>query len=567
MFQGKVVDLCLRHLKAEDVSYIFGIAGGLIHPLFAALAADSHFKIIHVRHEEGAGFMADGYARVSGKLAVCVVTSGPGATHTLTAVAAAMADGIPMLVISGNAATHALSRGSAQEMAREEMDIVEMFRPVTKYSAMVSAASTFGHHFRHALRVAFSGRPGPVHLNVPVDIWETVVQSADWFDAKAYRQQAFTLDSVAAKKAADALFEAEYPVLLVGSGAAKARTLLLQLANFIPLRIATTPRAKGIFPETHPASVGVFGSAGHEYAKRVCLGNKDVLFVVASSLGDTATLSWDKALQPSKSLIHLDIDQFHIGRNYPVDISIVGDASVTLAEIVSCVWKRSLTDNPASKWADTGERRAFDNVALRTSDQSPVTPQRWRADLQEVLPNNAIIFSDIGGHMLFNIHHLTIAEEQRFLLNLNFGTMGHGVVAPMGAKLASPGNPVISIIGDAGFHMIGLELLTAVEYDIPVIWIVENNRMHGMTWHCTKILSQGATLECAKPVKSVSIAGIATAMGIRSYIVGKPGEMQEVFKECLTLREPSLIEVLVDDNIPPPLGERAKVLTGFIDRK
>src|SRR4029077_11894395 len=179
--RSRAIDVFIRYLKAEGVHTVFGIPGGLLHPFVEALEADDEMRGVMSKHEQGAAFMADGYARTTGKLAVCAGTSGPGATNLVTGVACAFADGVPMLVITGQAASHALGKGAAQETPREGIDIVEMFRPVTKYSAMVTTAESLSHHLRRALRLALTGRPGPVHLNVPVDLWERA-SDEQWFE-------------------------------------------------------------------------------------------------------------------------------------------------------------------------------------------------------------------------------------------------------------------------------------------------------------------------------------------------------------------------------------------------
>lgn len=569
-----VVDVFLRYLKAEGVEIVYGIPGGLLFPFFEAIERDPDLQLVVCRHEEGAAFMADGFARISGRLAVCAGTGGPGSTNLLTGVAVAFADGVPMLVVTGQAASHALGKGAAQETTREDMDIVAMFAPVTKYSAMVTSAGGLPHHLRRALRLALTGRPGPVHLNVPVDIWEGTINE-DWFDPKTYRPSTQPFDRKAVQHASDALVSAEYPVLLVGSGAreAAASGQVMALAELLPCRVATTPRAKGVFPEDHPLSLGVLGFAGHQDATRTILGDDvDVLLTVGASLNETTTLNWEERLRPSGTFIQLDIDPDRIGRNYPVDVALVGDAQSILLELVYHLHRQIREDVVvASRWADAqplrrGHERYLD-PELRVSNQRPLTPQRWRVELEEVLPDDAVIFSDIGGHMLFNVHHLCIGRNQQFVLNLGFGSMGHGTVAPIGAAMSARGPRVFAIIGDGCFAMNGMELITAVEYDVPVIWIVENNGMHGITWHGSKKLGKGG-----QPLSSIvlrqpmDVAAIARAMGLAAWTVDAPGSIQDAVNRALSQTVPCLIEVRVDGMISPPLGGRVDSLAGFIRR-
>jgi acetolactate synthase-1/2/3 large subunit len=553
-------------LKAEGVKFIFGIPGGLLHPFFEAIEDDDNFRLIMTKHEEGAAFMADGVSRTTRQVAVCAGTSGPGATNLITGVACAFTDGVPMIVITGQASSKALGKGAAQETNREDVDIVEMFRPITKYSAMVTSADSVSRHLRRAMRLALSGRPGPVHLNFPVDLWLEPL-SETWFDPKTYRTESRTFDREQVHRAGDALLSAKFPVFLAGSGVfiSSAKNELQQLAELIPVRVATTPRAKGIFPEDHPLSLGVFGFAGHKLAKNVILGSEvDVLFTVGASLNETTTMNWHPDLKPSKTFIQLDIDPDRIGRNYPVDIPILGDAKAVLQELIEYIKNK----NVCSSWSSVvpppiGHGR-YDDHTLRMSDQYPLTPQRWRVDLQDVLPENAIIFSDIGGHMLFNMHHLCIKSGQQFVLNLGFGSMGHGTVAPIGAALANANKTIVAIVGDGCFTMNGLELLTASEYKVPVIWIVENNNMHGITWHGSRLVGNRKGLNVVKYNKPIKIADMAKAMGLNAIVVERFNEIQDAFMSALMNAGPTVIEVLIDSTLVPPLGDRAKSISGFI---
>jgi acetolactate synthase I/II/III large subunit len=568
----RVVDVFLQYLKAEGVRVVFGIPGGLLHPFFEAIERDSDLSLIVSKHEEGAAFMADGYARVGRRLSVCAGTSGPGATNLLTGVSCAFADGVPLLVITGQAASHALGKGAAQETPREDIDIVSMFRPITKYSAMVTSAGSFTQHLRRALRLSMTGRPGPVHLNVPVDIWEKPCRE-DWFDPRSYRPDTRAFDRQAVQRAALALLAAQRPVILAGSGVriAGAEEHLRALAELLPARVATSPRAKGAFPEDHARSLGVLGVAGHRDARETILGDEvDVLMTVGASLSETSTFNWNPKLKPSRALIQVDIDADRIGRNYPVDVPLVGDAQSILTELVyHCHRQIREGSYPKSTWDEAPAlvrwHNRYEEPAMRQSSQVPLAPQRWRVDLEEVMPDDAIIFSDIGGHMLFNIHHLCVRERQTFVINLGFGSMGHGTIAPIGAALAEPNRPVFALVGDGCFTMNGMDLLTAAEYDVPVIWIVENNNMHGITWHCSKILSKGTPMKAARYKRSLEVAAIARAMGLRSYVVNAPGQIQDCVREALHHGGPTLIEVRVDGAVCPPLGERARSLAGFIE--
>ncbi len=566
----RALDVFLQYLIAEGATVVFGVPGGLLHPFFEAVEQHPKLRLVVTKHEEGAAFMADGFARTTGHLGVCASTAGPGATNLMTGVSVAYADGVPMLVLTGQVQSSAIGKGAAQETGAGDMDIVAMFRPVTKYSAFVESPDRLAHHLRRALRMAMSGRPGPVHLNIPVDFWGKAVEE-HWFDPETYRPTSHLFDRNAVSRAAEALLKARKPTLLVGSGcvAAGAEEHVQTLAELLQARVCTSPRAKGALAEDHPLSMGVLGFAGHREAKSTLLSSDvDTLFTVGASLNETTTFNWNPELRHGKTLIQLDIDSDRVGRSYPVDIPLVGDAQTILVELVYHIHRR-IRDGavPASEWPKAkppvrGHAR-YDQPDLRKSDAVPLTPQRWRVDLQQALPDDAILFSDIGGHMLFNIHNLCIREGQRFVLNLGFGSMGHGTCAPIGAALAHPGRPVVSIIGDACFTMNGMELLTAAEYRVPVVWIVENNQMHGITWHGSQKVGNGKPMNAVKYQRPLEVASIARAMGLPAWVVDSPDQIQDALKEALRMHAPALIEVRVDGRICPPLGDRARSVAGF----
>lgn len=564
-----LVDAFVSHLEELSVDTIFGVPGGLLHPFFEAIERHSLLSLIVTKHEAGAAFMADGYARIKRTLAVCAATSGPGATNLLTGVGVAFSDGVPLLVLTGQAASKNLGRGAVQESGPQDVDIVKMFEPVTKYSAMVDHPARFTHHLRRALRLAISGRPGPVHLNVPVDFW------SEWVDLEELELERHTpsnkvFDPRAVERAAAALSRASRPVILAGGGVrdGQAAQPLRRLAERLGALVVTTPRGKGVFPEEHPRWAGVCGYGGHNCATELMLGDEpDVLFAVGASLNETTTFGWHPELMPSETFIHLDIDPERIGRSYPVDIGLLGDAATILDELAERVAdtdeRRSLREGWAARHRGPSLRASSLQLNLALSGNTGLTPEAWRAELEAVLPDDALIFSDVGGHMLFNIHHLRIKQDQDFILNLGFGSMGHGTVAPIGAALADPGRPVVSIIGDGCFAMNGMDLLVAVEHDIPVVWIVENNQMHGISWHISKMLS-GHPLESINPDKPVDIASIARSMGVQTHVVESLGQLQRPLYDALEQRRgPTLIDVRVDPTVAPPMEGRAKAIGGF----
>ena len=566
-------ELFLSYMKAEGVQTVFGIPGGLLHPFFVAMEQSEEMDLVVTKHEQGAAFMADGMARVTGKLGVCAGTSGPGSTNLLTGVAVAFADGVPMLVITGQASSANIGRGAVQETGREDIDIVSMFAPITKYSAMVDSPEAFSRHLRRALRLAMSGRKGPVHLNVPVDFWARPIPHEGFeYEPEKWRPSTQVFEREAVKRAAQALIDAEHPVFLAGAGvrAAGAQEQLRILAELVGARVTTSPTGKGIFPEDHDLALGVLGVGGHDQARDTLLRpDVDLLMTLGTSLSETTTFNWRQELMPSKCLIQLDIDVDRIGRNYPVDVPLVGDARAILTELFFHV-RRLLGERKrtSSRWHDApatlkGAARC-EAAALRDrGEEHMLSPQQWRAELEEVLPEDVLLFSDVGGHMLFNVHEFELKEAQSFILNMSFGSMGHGTVAAIGAALGERERPVVAIIGDACFTMNGMELLTAVEYDVPLVWIVENNQRHGIIWHGSQLVGDKKPMESIVYEKYVDVRAMASAMGVTTFQVSAPGQIQDAFNEALALKRPCLIDVIVDPTVPPPMAARAATVGGF----
>lgn len=558
---ARLVDTLIAFMLAESIHDVFSVPGGLIHPFLSAVDKHPALKLIVSKHEQGAVFAADGFARTHGRLAICAATSGPGATNMLTAAAVAFTDGIPLLLITGQAPSYLRGKGAAQETTTHGVDVNAMFAATTKFSTTVTAPERFADDFNRAMRFALTGRQGPVHLSVPVDFWNALVP-ANQLHPLHQIPKSSTFDPHAVEQAAHALLHARYPLLLAGAGILRSRAApqLKALAELLQARVVTSPSAKGVFPENHPLSLGVVGFGSHDRARETLLGNQvDVLFAVGASMSEMSTFQWDPALLPNDKFIHLNIDPELIGRNFPADIPLLGDARAILHALLARLTARDAPP-PASLWKNepalTNERYRWPE--LRASSSSPITPQRWRAELSEVLADDAIVYSDIGGHMLFNLHDLEIRENQDFVLNLNFGSMGHGTAAPIGAALAAPERPVIAIIGDACFMMNGMELLTAVEYDIPVLWIVENNQMHGISWYGSQIVDPGQPMQSVSYKKPVAIGRIARAMGLEAYIIEHPGQLQNAVKTALSRKTPSLIEIRVDHTISPPVADRAR---------
>lgn len=564
------IQLLLKILEAEGVKYIFGIPGGPLMPLYEALHELGTIKPILAKHEEGAAFMADGYARVSRKLGVCSVTSGPGCTNAVTGVAVSYADGVPMMILTAQVATSALGRGAIQEGGVQGVDVTDLFKPLTKSSMMLMRADKMGETIRYLLRVAMSGRPGPVHLNIPADLAKARVPAETVIPQ--FHAGSSYFDPELVKKAVKHLLRAKNPAILVGNGInmSGAYEELKELSEKLRIPVATTVKAKGAFPEDHVLSLGVFGFAGSPRAEAYLLsGEVDVLLAVGTSLGEDATNGWDPRLNPTRALLQIDVDPHTIGNNYPVKVALMGDAGAILREIMDQI-------KHESQWMEPGQRslekiREFRaqypwcvDEAKMDSEAVPIKPQRLMRDLNESLADDAIVFVDMGNCMSWAFHYLKMAHPHSFFHCLGFASMGHAAAACIGAKLAAPHRPVISVLGDAAFAMNGMEVHTACEYDIPIIWLVQNNGGHGMVYHGEKI-QFGGRFHNSLFRNPIDICKVAEALGAQAYRITRPGELGRVMERALASNKPTVIEAMVDIEEVPPIGSRFKSLNRFFD--
>lgn len=562
------IQLLLRYLEGEGVEYIFGIPGGPLMPLYEALFDRGRIRPILAKHEEGAAFMADGYARVRGGLGVCCATTGPGATNTMTGITCAYGDSIPVLLLTAQVATGAFGKGAVQESTPHGVDLVEMFKPVTKLSSMLISSEKMPELIRLALRAALTGRRGPVHLNLPADLVKREVRT-DLRLPERYRPLSASFDREAMREASRLLIEARRPCILLGHGVVMSRAYeeVRRIAERLRIPVATSPKAKGAFPENHKLSLGVFGFAGHPRAEAYLLAQEvDVLMAVGTSLGEFSTHTWDERLRPGRALIHIDIDPREIGKNYPVGVGIVGDARAVLKELDYQI-QRDLhwTDRPEREGlldSMRGQVPRYIKGELLIAEDVPMKPQRLIHEMQRALPDDALLFVDIGNCIAWAVHYYESRRPGTFFLNLGMASMGHAVAAAIGGKLAAPDKPVVAFVGDAAFAMNGMEVHTAVDHDIPVTWVVVNNGGHGMVHHGEKIQFQGR-FNSSLFHRPIDVCKVAEGLGALAFRVDTPDSFRQALKRSLDSGRPCVIDARVDPEEAPPMSLRIETLDRF----
>lgn len=545
----------IEALKKEKVNHIFGISGGAVLPIYDVLY-DAEMRNILAKHEQCAGHMADGYARVSGCPGVCIATSGPGATNLVTGIANAYMDSSPVVSITGQ-----VTRAAIGKDAFQEADIVGITTPITKYVTQVKRTEDIPKVFKTAFYIATSGRPGPVLVDVPKDIQQhsTDFEFHDSITLRGYKPRD-NPHPVQVKRAAEMLVKAEHPMILAGGGViiSNASRDLLKLAELMMLPVATTLMGKGSIPETHPLSLGMVGMHGMAQANTLIL-ESDVLLTVGARFSDRTTARVD-GFCPDTQIIHVDIDSAEIGKNVKIDLPIVADAGKTLREIYKLVVKKAMT-NEKSPWHSRIQQvREHYTSELERDSQSITAPAIIRS-LRALLPNNAIIATEVGQNQMWAALHFQSLEPRTFLSSGGLGTMGFGFPAAIGAKVAKPDVPVVDIAGDGSFIMSAQELATSVLEEIPVIVVVLNNSMLGMVAQWQRIFYNrrysGTMLH-----DSPDFVKLAEAFGAQGIRIGSLDEFSQAVKNGLTSDVTTVIDVPIspEENVYPmiPSGKTLK---------
>ena len=470
----------IRSLEAEDVTICWGIPGGAILPLYDAFMAIDHtIEHVLVRHEQGAGHMAQGYARATGKVGVCIATSGPGATNLVTPIADAFLDSTPLVAITGQVPTHLIGTDAFQEA-----DITGIVMPIVKHSFLVQKAEDIPKAIHEAFHIASTGRPGPVLVDIPKDLQLTEIdfEYVDTIDLVGYSAE-FPRELEDVGAAADLIAHSRKPVLYVGGGVinGEASDDLILLAEALQVPVTTTLLAKGAFPDSHPLSVQMPGMHGSKYANWT-IHRSDLLITVGARFDDRVTGKLD-AFAPGAKIIHFDIDPAEVSKNRFADVSLVGDLRTTLPALRDAVLSRK--DNAArvdaqGEWLRDVQSWKRDNP-FRYKKGAKLKPQYVVEAFDKALKGkDAIWVTGVGQHQMWAAQFLSIDGPRRWLTSGGLGTMGFGVPAAIGAQQGCPDAYVVNFDGDGCFQMTMQELATARCYDVPAIHAVMNNGWLGM---------------------------------------------------------------------------------------
>jgi acetolactate synthase-1/2/3 large subunit len=545
----RAADVLVQVLEEAGVDVIFGLPGGAIGPVFDALHGHKKIRTVVSKHESAAIFGAVGYARATGKLGVAVVTSGPGLLNTMTGVAAAFCDGVPVLLLGGEVPRHNFGKGALQEGSSHNLNVVAMLGHITKTAMQVPDANAAPTLLRRAIITATSGRPGPVLLTLPVDTQSAQICAPRISQAVS---TSFGIEAQPLEHAALALQRSKRKVIFAGSGvrAGEGPRLLRELAEKLQCPVMTTPKAKGVFPETHPLALGVFGLGGHPSAAKFMSEPVETVLAIGTSLNDLATNGWTQVLKPTRTLIHVDIDSARVGRAYQSQIAIAAPAAMFLEEMMPRV-------RPSSVNQHYGIEHHTDAELTQTGSDGAISPQRAIWELQQVLPNNAIYSVDSGEHTIFAIHYLQAHHPHAFMAMLGLGAMGSAIPAAIGTQLGRPSGVAVAICGDGGFAMTAPELATAAYERLPVIVMVMNDHRLGMVELGHKAHFGRSPNFTVGPM---DVGVVSVGLGARTLQVKKPGDI--LAAEALLRRRsgPIVLDVLIDRTVRMPKNSRFEQL-------
>ncbi len=525
-------ELLVTLLERHGVRLVAGIPGGTILPIYDALACSTQIRHLLVRHEQAAGFVAQGYARATGTIGVCLASSGPGTTNLLTAVADAMRDSIPLLAITGQ-----VPRAMIGTDAFQEVDTCALARTVTKFSAQVRCAADLPGILASAFSAALSGRPGPVWIDIPKDVQTECVSVACAGPQASIPAPPAMLADTAMRAAAEAIADARRPVLYLGGGLvhANATPLARALAERQDIPAVMTLMALGTLPKGHPLSLGMLGMHGSR-ASHAVLRETDLLIALGARFDDRATGRLADFC-PQAKVIHVDIDARELGRLRIPDIAIAGDLGYVLRALLPLLQPRT-----RPLWQ---ARVAALRAAHPDKEGGPTAPRALLQEVARAAPPEAIIVSDVGQHQMWVAQHYPLADARRWLTSGGLGTMGFGLPVAIGAAHARPEVPVICFTGDGGLLMNIQELATAAEADVNVKVIVLDNRSLGL-------VAQQQELFYASPgfgsrfAQATDYVTVARGFGIPAFDTGDAGADLDFWSGVLMTPGPCLVRVPVD---------------------
>jgi len=514
--------ILLECLKKEGVDTVFGYPGGVVLPLFDEIFSEKDIDLILVRHEQGAAHMADGYARSSGKVGVCLATSGPGATNLVTGIATAYMDSIPMVALTGQVSTNLIGNDAFQEA-----DITGITRPIVKHNYIVKDVAHLAQTIKNAFHIARTGRPGPVVVDLPKDVFTTEAEFA-YPEKPELRGYKPTVEGnkLAIKKALDLIDKSERPLLYVGGGVelANASAELIEFIDKTGIPATTTLMAMDVIPSDHHLNMNMLGMHGTKYAN-YAVQQCDLLIAVGARFDDRVT-GKVADFAPHAKIIHIDIDPASVGKIVKADAPVVGDCKYILKEMTASIKKKD-----RSKWDAQVEQWKKENPLIYKNEGGQIKPQYVIEKISELTKGDCIITTEVGQHQMWAAQYFKFKKPRTFLTSGGLGTMGYGFPAAIGAQAANPGKLVVDIAGDGSIQMNIQEMATAVKYRYPVKIVILNNGWLGMVRQWQELFF-GKRYSSTLIEDSVDFVKLAEAYGAKGMRIEKKEDVEKALKEA-----------------------------------
>ncbi|MGO4997924.1 acetolactate synthase 3 large subunit [Oceanisphaera sp. W20_SRM_FM3] len=538
--------MVVRALEDQGVEHLFGYPGGSVLDIYDALFENSKIQHVLVRHEQAAVHMADGYTRATGKVGTVLVTSGPGATNCITGIATAYMDSIPMVVLSGQVPTYYIG-----DDAFQETDMLGISRPIVKHSFICKKASDIPLAIKKAFYIAASGRPGPVVIDLPKDV-QNPLEKHPYVYPDSVSMRSYSPTSTGhkgqIKKAMQGLAAAKRPVMYVGGGAvtAEASALVIQLAEKFNLPVTNTLMGLGVMPGTHKQFVGMLGMHG-TYEANKTMHNSDFILAIGARFDDRVTNNVAKFC-PDATIAHVDIDPTSVSKNIKAHIPIVGSADAVLEQMLEAIRELGLKTDPAAMkawWTQIDEWRATNCLDYAKSEQY-IKPQQVIESVYRITEGKAIVSSDVGQHQMFAALYYPFDKPRQWINSGGLGTMGFGLPAAMGAKMACPDAVSICVTGDGSIQMNIQELSTCMQYNIPVKIISLNNHSLGMVKQWQKMFYEGR--ESHSYMDSLpDFVKLAEAYGHVGIRVSDPKELDAALEKCFAMTDKLVfMDIIID---------------------
>ncbi|MCP4383152.1 MAG: thiamine pyrophosphate-binding protein [Hyphomicrobiales bacterium] len=559
-------DFILHSLVADDIDHVFLVPGGLIDPFMPALGRVPELTPVVAAQEGGAAYMADGYARASGKYGACLCIGGPGVTNTVTAMSAALTDESPVLLVTGEVANYMQGLGLFQDASAGTYNDGLILAPVTAESYSIPDIRMLPHKLRGAIKRMLDGRRIPVHLSIPHDLQTGEVDVAPMSVARDFYASQ-PLDDRAASQLwtlLDGGAPAPKVAILIGGGMISddASADIVKAAERFHTPVATTEHAKGIFPEDHPLSLGVFGYAGtRQSTEAIANESLDLLIVIGATLNVRDSLYWTTKLKPRLGILAVNVSSVHVGCHAENEHFVGGHGGAFarwLGDAAEADAKPLVETTAARRdWVRTIRHlpRYYDAENM-TSDQVPIHPTRMVTDARKTMPRDTTAIVDSGAHRAFGVHFWESYGPRRFLTAAALGPMGWGLGAGIGAKAARPESPVVVFTGDGCMQMHGMEVQTAARFGLPVIYLVSNNQVLGNVW--LRMRKLGPIPMALNETVDHDWAGFARALGADGETVHKPDELVPALERALESNKTTVIDVKTDRNATTPVEPYAE---------